>query len=45
VNFDAPDAKTFEPPANFKEFGNMMELMGAAMQKMMQPPPQPAPQK
>jgi len=44
VNFDKPDAKTFEPPANFKEFATMMELMGAAMQKMMQPPQQTAPQ-
>lgn len=43
VNFDKPDPKMFEAPENFKEYGNPMELMGAAMQKMMQPPQQKQP--
>lgn len=34
VKFATPDAKQFEPPAEFKKCSNQQELMQAAMQKM-----------
>jgi hypothetical protein len=40
VTLEKPDAKLFELPDGYKEFGNLMDLMGAAIQKMMPPPPQ-----
>jgi hypothetical protein len=38
VTLETPDGKLFELPDGYKEFGNLMDLMGAAMQKMMPPP-------
>jgi hypothetical protein len=35
VKFDKPDAKLFQPPANFTRHTNIQGLMGEAMKKML----------
>jgi len=35
VKFDKPDAKLFQPPANFTKHNNIQGLMGEAMKKML----------
>jgi len=46
VKLAAPDAKLFEPPADYEKYGSQQELMQVVMQKMMSqgggfPPPPP----
>ena len=36
VKLDKPDAKVFELPADFKQYGSIQEMMMGAMQQMMQ---------
>jgi Domain of unknown function (DUF4412) len=42
INFAKPDAALFEPPAEFKAYDNVQQMMMTAMQKMPHPAP-PAP--
>jgi hypothetical protein len=37
INLSKPSASLFEPPADFKQYNNMQELMMGSMQRMMPP--------